>query len=145
MDGKHCRKKVPIFLFCRVRWCVRVCTCVRECRGGRLQTVRVLCAEESISHLSLKQTLSIPIRTMSFIKDSQPRSVLHPAGRCVIYIHLYVLYTAHSYTLPVYTYIDICIHRARTRHAGLSKCVRCPRRSYITCSSSAASVYCKES
>lgn len=36
--------------------------------------VRVLCAEESISHLSLKQTLSIPIRTMSFIKDSPSRS-----------------------------------------------------------------------
>jgi len=131
---KTLQKKVPIFLFCRERQCV--CANARECRGGWLQTVRVLYAEESISHLSLKQTLSIPIRTMSFIKDSQPRP---PPHRRYIYIHLYYTPPTAMLRVYIYIYIYICIHRVRTRNAGLSKCVRCPRRSYITCSSSAAS------
>jgi len=81
---------------------------------------------------------------MSFIKDSQPRSVLHPADAHIIYIlyiYIYIIHHPQPYLACIriiHMYdIYICIHKARTRHARLSKCVRCPRRSYITCSSSA--------
>lgn len=77
----------------------------------------MLCTEESISHLSLKQTLSIPIRTMSFIKDSQPFSAaLVETSATVAAVADAYTYTSILCTVCVYKYIYIYlyyIHRRR--------------------------------
>lgn len=145
-DGKLKKKKCPYFRSQTVCVCALVCACARVCVAGRatLNRTCVVCGRIHFSlvpetnpvHTNKDDVIYQRFPAVLLISSSSAAAARTVVDACTPPTHRCTITTPrHSYTLnTVIQYLYVCMYVCLcTRHACLSKCVRCPQRSYITC------------